>query len=73
MNKNPPEGIEIEKPTRSPRERYLMPNFIRNALVAHGLTSAYDARLPYQRHDCIGWFTRAKLPVTQQKRRACCD
>ncbi len=32
------------------------------------LTQAYDARPPYQRNDYIGWITRAKLPVTREKR-----
>lgn len=50
------------------RERYLMPDFIRDALSAKRLTTAYDARPPYQRNDYIGWITRAKLPATQQKR-----
>lgn len=50
------------------RERYLMPDFIRDALSAKRLTAAYDARPPYQRNDYIGWITRAKLPATQQKR-----
>lgn len=50
------------------RERYPMPDFIREALEAEKLTAAYDARPPYQRNDYIGWITRAKLPATQQKR-----
>ncbi len=49
-------------------ERYPMPDFIRDALDAKQLTAVYDARPPYQRNDYIGWITRAKLPVTQQKR-----
>lgn len=60
----------MEKPIRRSRERYPMPDFIRDALVAHDLTTAYDARPPYQRNDYIGWITRAKLPATQQKRLA---
>jgi uncharacterized protein YdeI (YjbR/CyaY-like superfamily) len=60
----------MEKLPRTKRERYPMPDFIRDALVAHGLTAAYDARPPYQRNDYIGWITRAKLPATQQKRLA---
>lgn len=55
---------------RMTRERYPMPDFIRDALVAKKLTAAYDARPPYQRNDYIGWITRAKLPATQQKRLA---
>jgi uncharacterized protein YdeI (YjbR/CyaY-like superfamily) len=54
------------KPLR--RERYPMPDFMREALAAKNLTAAYDARPPYQRNDYIGWITRAKLPATQQKR-----
>lgn len=58
----------MEKQNRKLRERYLMPDFIRDALVAHALTAAYDARPPYQRNDYIGWITKAKLAATQQKR-----
>lgn len=58
----------MEQATRSKRERYPMPEFIRAALAARKLTAAYDARPPYQRNDYIGWITRAKLPATQQKR-----
>jgi uncharacterized protein YdeI (YjbR/CyaY-like superfamily) len=50
------------------RERYPMPDFIREELAANKLTAAYDARPPYQRNDYIGWITRAKLPATRQKR-----
>jgi uncharacterized protein YdeI (YjbR/CyaY-like superfamily) len=58
----------MEKTSRQKRERYPMPDFIREALAAKKLTAAYDARPPYQRNDYIGWITRAKLPATQQKR-----
>lgn len=58
----------MEKTPRLKRERYPMPDFIREALAAKKLTAAYDARPPYQRNDYIGWITRAKLPATQQKR-----
>jgi len=61
-------GAVTEKSSRLKRERYPMPDFIRDALVEKKLTSAYDARPPYQRNDYIGWITRAKLPATQQKR-----
>jgi len=60
----------LEKNPRVLRERYPMPDFIREALAAAKLTAAYDARPPYQRNDYIGWITRAKLPGTQQKRLA---
>lgn len=60
----------MEKISRQLRERYPMPDFIREALAAKKLTAAYDARPPYQRNDYIGWITRAKLDATQQKRLA---
>jgi uncharacterized protein YdeI (YjbR/CyaY-like superfamily) len=60
----------MEKTSRQLRERYPMPDFIREALENKKLTAAYDARPPYQRNDYIGWITRAKLPATQQKRLA---
>jgi uncharacterized protein YdeI (YjbR/CyaY-like superfamily) len=58
------------KTPRLKRERYPMPDFIREALAAKNLTAAYDARPPYQRNDYIGWITRAKQEATQQKRLA---
>lgn len=58
----------MEKTSRLKRERYPMPDFIREALAEKKLTVAYDARPPYQRNDYIGWITRAKLPATRQKR-----
>jgi uncharacterized protein YdeI (YjbR/CyaY-like superfamily) len=60
----------MQNTPRLKRERYPMPDFIREALEAKQLTAAYDARPPYQRNDYIGWITRAKLPETQQKRLA---
>lgn len=58
----------MEKTSRLKRERYPMPDFVREALAARKLTATYDARPPYQRNDYIGWIIRAKLPATQQKR-----
>ena len=60
----------MEKTSRLKRERYPMPDFIREALAMKKLTAAYDSRPPYQRNDYVGWITRAKLPATQQKRLA---
>ena len=45
-----------------------MPDFVREALEAHGVMERYYERPPYQRNDYIGWITRAKRPETQQKR-----
>lgn len=48
--------------------RYIMPQFMREALESRGLVNAYRARPPYQRNDYIGWITRAKQIETQGKR-----
>lgn len=58
----------MEQTSRLKRERHPMPDFIREALVTRNLTTAYDARPPYQRNDYIAWIIRAKFPATQQKR-----
>ncbi len=52
----------MKKKPRMLRERYPMPDFIREALAGNKLVAAYDARPPYQRNDYIGWIARAKLP-----------
>ena len=60
--------MSIKSVNMVPRPRYPMPNFIQEALNAHGLTDAYLARPPYQQNDYIGWIKRAKLETTKQKR-----
>lgn len=45
-----------------------MPEPIRQALEAHGLMAAYEARPAYQRNDYLGWIARAKLEATRRKR-----
>ena len=52
----------------TPRPRYPMPDFFRDAINARGLKDAYLARPDYQRNDYIGWINRAKLESTKQKR-----
>ena len=52
----------------TPRPRYPMPDFFRDAINARGLMDAYLARPDYQRNDYIGWINRAKLETTKQKR-----
>mgnify|MGYP001816093476 CR=1 FL=1 len=52
------------------RPRNPMPDFVKAALDARGLTDAYRARPAYQQNDYIGWITRAKRPVTVDKRLA---
>ena len=52
------------------RQRYPMPDFIRDALEEKGLIAAYRARPDYQQNDYIGWITRAKREETRQNRLA---
>lgn len=52
----------------TPRPRYPMPDFFRDAINARGLMDEYLARPDYQRNDYIGWVNRAKLESTKQKR-----
>ena len=55
---------------QSRRPRYPMPDFVREALEAHHLLEAYEARPPYQRNDYLGWIARAKREDTRQRRVA---
>jgi uncharacterized protein YdhG (YjbR/CyaY superfamily) len=55
---------------RARRERYRMPQFVKEALHAHKLADAYANRPPYQRNDYIGWITQAKRDATKQARLA---
>lgn len=50
------------------RQRYEMPDFMREALSAHGLMDTYHSRPNYRQNDYIGWITRAKLASTREKR-----
>jgi uncharacterized protein YdeI (YjbR/CyaY-like superfamily) len=50
------------------RPRYPMPDYVREALLDHGLMTAYRERPAYQQNDYIGWITRAKRQETVQKR-----
>lgn len=45
-----------------------MPDDVRAALEARGLTAAYAARPPYQRNDYLGWIGQARRPQTRRKR-----
>ena len=56
------------KKSKLKRERYEIPEFILSALESQSLMEAYRGRPDYQQNDYIGWITRAKLEVTQQKR-----
>ena len=50
------------------RERYPMPDAVRDALAAEGLDDAYGARPPYQRNDYLGWIASAKREATRARR-----
>jgi hypothetical protein len=45
-----------------------MPAFVRKALSARRLTSAYRSRPAYQQNDYIGWIVGAEREATQHKR-----
>ena len=50
------------------RPIHLIPDFVEEALNAHGLTDAYKARPAYQQNDYIGWINRAKRRETKLRR-----
>ena len=54
--------------TNLKREKYPMPDFIKEALRRENLLKAYEERPAYQQNDYIGWITRAKLKETKEKR-----
>ncbi len=58
------------KPTASrlKRPRQSVPSFIRKALLARGVMTAYKARPAYQRNDYLSWIKRAKQAATREKR-----
>ena len=60
--------MDERKFSRLKRQRYPMPDFIRQALQQRGLMPAYEARPAYQQNDYIGWITRAKRQETVDKR-----
>ena len=57
-------------PSAARRPRHPMPEFMRQALDARGLTAAYQDRPAYQRNDYIWWITSPKRPQTRDKRLA---
>ncbi|MEW9806448.1 YdeI/OmpD-associated family protein [Mesorhizobium sp. ZMM04-5] len=52
------------------RALHPMPDAVRAALKARGLTAAYEARPPYQQNDYLGWMAAAKREATREKRLA---
>lgn len=60
--------MTVTKKSTLKRAKNPMPVFVREALTADGLMSAYEGRPPYQQNDYLGWISRAKLEATRQKR-----
>lgn len=54
--------------SRTRRPRYVMPGYIKQALLQHHVKDAYDRRPPYQQNDYVGWISRAVQETTKQKR-----
>lgn len=54
--------------SRLERERYAMPDFVREALAERGLMDVYKQRPAYQQNDYLGWLARAKRQETVQRR-----
>ena len=52
------------------RQRYLMPDDVKQALEQAGVMPDYLSRPDYQQNDYIGWITRAKRDETRSKRIA---
>ena len=53
---------------RSPHPVHVMPEDVRNRLIASRLWDAYEGRPYYQRNDYIGWILDAKREETREKR-----
>ena len=49
------------------RQKYPMPDFIKEALEEHGLMQAYKERPAYQQNDYVGWISRAKRQETKKR------
>lgn len=54
--------------SRLKRPKHGMPDDVRRALVARGLTDAYAQRPAYQQNDYLGWILRAKREETRRRR-----
>lgn len=50
------------------RKRYLIPEYVKLALVKESVLNLYQSRPAYQQNDYIGWIERAKRPETQSRR-----
>ena len=50
------------------REIQPMPEFVREAIKARGLTAKYEERPAYQRNDYLMWINNAKREGTKRSR-----
>ncbi len=57
-----------ERKSRLTRPTEPMSTAVECALIESGLIEAYRARPDYQRNDYLGWISRAKRPVTKERR-----
>jgi hypothetical protein len=61
-------AAKSKRTSRLKRPIQRMPAFVRKALTARRLTSAFRSRPAYQRNDYLGWITAAQREPTQHKR-----
>ena len=54
--------------SRLKRPKHGMPDDVRRALAARGLTDAYAQRPAYQQNDYLGWIVHAKRAETRRRR-----
>ena len=54
--------------SRLKRPKHEMPDDVRRALAARGLTDAYAQRPAYQQNDYLGWIVHAKRDETRRRR-----
>jgi uncharacterized protein YdeI (YjbR/CyaY-like superfamily) len=58
----------MKNSTKLKRDKYSMPDYIKQALEENDVASDYELRPAYQKNDYIGWIERAKRPETKEKR-----
>ena len=54
--------------TKLKRDKYQMPEYIKQALEKNGVASDYESHPAYQQNDYIGWIEREKRQETKEKR-----
>jgi len=58
----------VKKFTKLKRDKYPMPDYIKQVLDENDVVTDYESRPAYQQNDYIGWIERAKRPETKEKR-----